>query len=81
MYLLVSHGPDGHGSFQPGGGTAATRLDAGGSDQDQHNNAGASSATVDPPNFDPATFDNEWISKETNSTYDDMVWYSQKRKN
>ncbi|WP_201766885.1 FG-GAP repeat protein, partial [Rhodopirellula europaea] len=80
MYGLISHGPDGHGAFQPGGSTRADRIDTGSTDAGELNNAGASGAA----DFDPPTFVNEWVKTGPNFSgegYDDFAWYNAGQKN
>ncbi|MCA9200376.1 MAG: FG-GAP repeat protein, partial [Planctomycetales bacterium] len=81
FYTIISHGPDGYGAFQPGGSTRANRLNTGSTDADQLNNTGASGFSfnwLETTGPNPSYFFNEWIKKETNATYDDVVHYSEK---
>lgn len=81
FYTIISHGPDGYGAFQPGSGTRANRMNTGSTDADQLNNTGSSGFSgFDNTGPNPSYFVNEWISKETTTTYDDVTHYSEKYK-
>jgi hypothetical protein len=85
QYMLISHGPDGHGSFQPGGAARSNRLDAGSTDADQQKNTGTMGFTgFDVGGSNPASFVNRFVKREVDfsgATYDDVTWYSPKYKN
>lgn len=64
VYVLISHGKNGHGAFPRGGGTARLNLSTAPEEEENAHVAG--------------TFDEGFIDIDESNTFDDMLYYAEK---